>query len=140
MRAEVFEKRYGVEGQDDLRAITAGAPLPVHPLPVRPEENVAVQQRVPVARLETVIQGASEGGRRHRTLVSDGHALRKAETFSSLTSQDRRPLGLRHAGQAKEALSAEQAMLEDRRDVVGVREMIKAIELTHRATKPIPAS
>ena len=66
--------------------------------------------------------------------------LGKAETVSSLASQERGLLRLGHAGQVKEPLGAEQAVLEDGRDVIRVREMIKAIDFTHQATKPVPSS
>jgi hypothetical protein len=41
--SEIGEQCVGVKGHDDLRQVPAGTPLPLHPIPVWPEENESVE-------------------------------------------------------------------------------------------------
>ena len=106
-------------------AVTAGAPLPLHALRVRPEEDKAVQERVPIGRLKLIVQCAHKSGGWHRSLIADHYAVGQPNVVRSVHAKQHVALQLRDAREIKQAFGAHQTMLEDRSQVVRLREVIE---------------
>ena len=115
-------------------AVTAGAPLPLHPLRVRPEEDKAVQERVPIERLKPIIQCAHKSGGWHRPLIADHYAARQPNVIRSMRAKQHVALRICNAREIKQAFRAHQTMLEDRSEVARLRKVIKLFDT------PLPTS
>jgi hypothetical protein len=127
-----IEQGRTIESEQSLGTATAGLALPVHSLSIRPEEDVPVQQSVPIGRLEPVHQRPGQRGRRHWSLVADEHALRETERVRSMAAQQRRALRFRHADQAEQPLGTHEPMLKNRRKVVRLGQVVKALDRAHQ--------
>ena len=118
-------------------AVAAGAPLPLHALRVGPEEDKAVQERVPIGRLKPIIQCAHEGGGWHRPLIADHHAARQPNVVRPVHAKEHVALRLCDAREIKQAFGAHQTMLEDRSKVARLREVIKLSDTPlHTSDRP----
>ena len=97
---------------------------------------MTIQQRVPVSRLHAVVQRRRQSGRGHRSLIPYQGSSRQAHMNGAVTTHRFGALRDRQSGPFQQPLGAEQAMLEDRVEVVGLREMIQAC---HPRAAPILA-
>ncbi len=118
------QKRFGpvgcqesltVESEHDLGPIAASLPLSVHAVSIGPKEDMAVEQRIPVAGIEAIVERTGKGGWWHRPLVTDEHTLRQTDIVRSVLSEPRCTLGGGNVGQVEQPFCAHQSMLQDRR-------------------------
>src|SRR5260221_11761700 len=87
LRSEMIEQGRTIKNKHDLRSIAASLPLPVHTFLVGPEEDMAVEQGVPIGGLQAVLERRGESGRRHRPLVADEYALGQTNTVRSVVAE-----------------------------------------------------
>jgi hypothetical protein len=95
-----------IEREYDLGAVAAGAPLPLHALRVRPKEDKAVQERVPIGRLKPIIECAHKRGGWHRSLIADHYAARQPNVVRSMHAKQHVALRLCDAREIKQAFGA----------------------------------
>jgi hypothetical protein len=92
LHAETRKQGGGVEGEQDLRTIAASETLSDHAVVIRPEEHKAVQEFIPIGRLEAIVERPSEGCRRHRPLITNDNSLRQADAIRPMTAEQSRTL------------------------------------------------
>ena len=110
-----IEQDGAIKGQQGLWALAACAPLPLHLLSIKPQEDEAIQQRIPVGGLEAIVERWGKSRRRYRPLLPYQHSFRHAHIVRSVAAKSSCTLGVGDARCIDQALGAHQAVFKNRR-------------------------